>query len=126
MFRRFLSVAVAVCLIAGSVGAAQPKPRSKSKPKGATRARRSGPPRQAAPTAERFQEFQQALADRGYYTGPVNGAWGSECVDALKRFQQDQNLTPDGKLGALTIIALGLGPKRESDVSAKSQTTTPE
>jgi N-acetylmuramoyl-L-alanine amidase len=58
-------------------------------------------------------EIQQALADKGYYSGPVNGLWGPECVAALKRFQEDQNLAPDGKLGALSIIALGLGPKRQ-------------
>jgi peptidoglycan hydrolase-like protein with peptidoglycan-binding domain len=58
-------------------------------------------------------EFQQAIADRGYYTGPVNGTWGPDSIEALKRFQQDQNLAPDGKLGSLSIIALGLGPKRD-------------
>jgi N-acetylmuramoyl-L-alanine amidase len=67
-------------------------------------------------------EFQQVLAEKGYYTGPVNGVWGPECVEALKRFQQDQSLTPDGKLGALSIIALGLGPQRQAaaEVSAKA------
>jgi hypothetical protein len=39
-------------------------------------------------------------------------------VEALKRFQADQNLTPDGKLGSLSLIALGLGPKRLSAQSA--------
>jgi peptidoglycan hydrolase-like protein with peptidoglycan-binding domain len=58
-------------------------------------------------------QIQQALADKGYYTGPVNGAWGPDSVEALKKFQQDQNLAVDGKLGALSLIALGLGPKRE-------------
>lgn len=59
-------------------------------------------------------EIQQALADKGYYDGPVDGVWRSECVDALKRFQQNENLEPDGKLGALSLIALGLGPKRDA------------
>ena len=66
----------------------------------------------AAPTPERYQEIQQALAARGYYKGPVNGTWGSDSVDALKRFQHDQNLTEDGKVGSLSLIALGLGPNR--------------
>jgi hypothetical protein len=35
----------------------------------------------------------------------------------LKRFQSDQSLTPDGKLGALSLIALGLGPKRATIVA---------
>lgn len=58
-------------------------------------------------------EIQQALADKGYYQGPIDGSWRSECVDALKRFQNEKNLAADGKLGALSLIALGLGPKRE-------------
>ena len=41
-----------------------------------------------------------------------DGAWASESVEALKRFQKDQNLDPDGKIGSLSLIALGLGPKR--------------
>lgn len=69
--------------------------------------------RQSEPTAERYITIQQALAEKGYYTGPLDGKWNPSCVDALKKFQQDQNLGPDGKLGALSLIALGLGPKRE-------------
>ena len=44
--------------------------------------------------------------------GEASGQWGPDSVDALKRFQADQNLTPDGKIGSLSLIALGLGPKR--------------
>ncbi|HYO80822.1 MAG TPA: peptidoglycan-binding domain-containing protein [Bryobacteraceae bacterium] len=73
----------------------------------------SGPARQQQPTPDRFMVIQQALTDKGYYTGPVDGVWSGDCVDALKRFQADQNLSPDGKLGSLSLIALGLGPRRE-------------
>jgi peptidoglycan hydrolase-like protein with peptidoglycan-binding domain len=72
---------------------------------------------QAAPTPERYQEIQQALAARGYYKGPANGAWNPDSVDALKRFQADQNLAPDGKLTSLSLIAMGLGPKRSGGTS---------
>jgi peptidoglycan hydrolase-like protein with peptidoglycan-binding domain len=58
-------------------------------------------------------EIQQALIDKGFHSGPPSGKWGSEWVAALKQFQQAQNLKVDGKLGALSLIALGLGPKRE-------------
>jgi peptidoglycan hydrolase-like protein with peptidoglycan-binding domain len=75
-------------------------------------ARRSAS-RQSAPTPDRYMQIQQALADKGYYTGPVNGVWGADSVAALKKFQEDQNLTVDGKLGSLSLIALGLGPQRE-------------
>jgi len=74
--------------------------------------------RQLAPTKERYQQIQQALAGKGYFSGEPNGAWGSDSVEALKRFQADQNLTPDGKLTSLSLIALGLGPKRLSAQTA--------
>lgn len=66
---------------------------------------------QQAPTADRYKEIQQALADKGFFSGPVDGTWGPSSTDALKRFQSSQSLESDGKLGALSLIALGLGPK---------------
>ncbi len=66
------------------------------------------------PTPERYKEIQQALADKGYFHGPVDGNWGPESVDALKRFQAEQNLDSDGKISSLSLIALGLGPRRDS------------
>ena len=83
-----------------------------------TTLRKASAPRQLAPTKDRYQQIQQALASKGYYTGEQNGTWGPDSVEALKRFQADQNLTPDGKLGSLSLIALGLGPKRLSAQSA--------
>ncbi|HSP67274.1 MAG TPA: peptidoglycan-binding protein [Bryobacteraceae bacterium] len=69
---------------------------------------------QREPAPERYQEIQQSLAEKGYFSGPVNGTWGADSVAALKRFQRDQNIGDDGKLGSLSLIALGLGPKRGS------------
>jgi peptidoglycan hydrolase-like protein with peptidoglycan-binding domain len=77
----------------------------------ASRYRRSA---QKEPAPDRYKEIQQSLADKGYFGGPVNGAWGPDSVEALKRFQRDQNIGDDGKLGSLSLIALGLGPKRGS------------
>lgn len=69
---------------------------------------------QQAPTPERYKDIQQALVSKGYFHGEPNGEWGPDSGDALKRFQAEQNLTPDGKLTSLSLIALGLGPKRLS------------
>jgi peptidoglycan hydrolase-like protein with peptidoglycan-binding domain len=69
---------------------------------------------QQQPTPDRYREIQQALADKGYFHGSVDGEWGADSTDALKRFQMDQNLDVDGKIGALSLIGLGLGPRRES------------
>jgi len=70
------------------------------------------PPVQLQPTTDRYKEIQQALADKGYFRGNADGTWNGESVDALKRFQKDQNLDADGKIGSLSLMALGLGPKR--------------
>jgi Putative peptidoglycan binding domain len=72
---------------------------------------------QQAPTPDRYKEIQQALANKGYFKAEPNGEWGLDSADALKRFQADQNLMPDGKINSLSLIALGLGPKR---LTAKS------
>ncbi len=77
---------------------------------------------QREPAPERYKEIQQSLADKGYFAGPVNGTWNSDSVDALKRFQRDQNIGDDGKLGSLSLIALGLGPKRGTEKSENSET----
>ena len=73
---------------------------------------------QSQPSVDRYKEIQQSLSEKGYFKGPVDGTWGAESVDALKRFQRDQNIGDDGKLGALSLIALGLGPKRDASACA--------
>jgi peptidoglycan hydrolase-like protein with peptidoglycan-binding domain len=76
----------------------------------ASRYRRST---QQQPTSERYREIQHALSEKGYFGGTADGNWGPESIEALKRFQRDQNLVDDGKIGSLSLIALGLGPKHE-------------
>jgi len=51
---------------------------------------------------------------RGYLSGAATGVWDAQSIDATKRFQQDQSLKPTGKLSSVTLIALGLGPKRDT------------
>ena len=61
---------------------------------------------------------------RATSTASRTAQWGPESVDALKRFQADQNLMPDGKINSLSLIALGLGPKRltaKSDAAPHAQ-----
>jgi peptidoglycan hydrolase-like protein with peptidoglycan-binding domain len=69
---------------------------------------------QKAPTPERYKEIQQALASKGYLqSGAPSGVWDNSSVEALKKFQSDQSLEPSGKLDSLSLIGLGLGPKRD-------------
>jgi hypothetical protein len=85
--------------------------------------RRPSRSHQQAPSPERYKEIQQALASKGYLQGEPTGEWGPDSVDALKRFQTDQSLMPDGKINSLSLIALGLGPKR---LTAKSDSAPPQ
>jgi len=71
------------------------------------------PSYQLRPDPSRYREIQQALSDKGYFKGEVNGTWSDDSIDALKRFQADQKLPNDGKINALTLIGLGLGPKHD-------------
>ena len=93
--------------------------KAKAKPQSAANEagyRRSG---QQAPSQQRYTEIEQALQLRGYLD-EVDGKWDKDSVDALKRFQRDQSLKDDGKLGALSLIALGLGPKRMTTTVAQA------
>ena len=73
--------------------------------------------RQMAPSPERYHEIQDALVARGFLTSEqAAGGWNDASVDALKRFQAQQNLESSGKINSLSLIALGLGPKREAPV----------
>lgn len=70
---------------------------------------------QQQPDQERTREIQQALSAKGYSVD-ATGVWGPQSVEALKKFQEDQhinNMSGRGKLDSLTLIALGLGPRRE-------------
>ena len=112
------------------------KPHKVTRPYGTPRAKRYRAPKQKhprnmsyqaparssqGPSPERYKEIQQALADKGYYKGDVTGQWDSLSGDALRSFQSDQNLRVDGKVGSLSLIALGLGPKR----TLTAQSTVP-
>ena len=69
---------------------------------------------QRTPTPERYKEIQQALANKGYLEPTASsGVWDVSSVTALKKFQQEQNLEPSGKIDSLSLIALGLGPRRD-------------
>jgi Putative peptidoglycan binding domain len=88
--------------------------RGRRKGRYAARGRRAPAPSfQLQPTPDRYKEIQQALADRGYFSGAVDGQWGADSVDALKRFQLEHNTGDDGKINSLSLIQLGLGPARD-------------
>ena len=64
---------------------------------------------QAAPTPERINEIQGALAMKGAYTGETTGKWDDSTVEAMRKFQASHGLNPTGKMDALALQKLGLG-----------------
>ena len=73
---------------------------------------------QRNPTPDRYKEIQQALATKGYLEpSALSGVWDTSSIAALKKFQADQNLEPSGKIDSLSLIALGLGPRRDQPPS---------
>jgi Putative peptidoglycan binding domain len=54
------------------------------------------------------RSVQQALNDKGYNAGAVDGRWGPSTEDAVKRFQQASGLPQSGELERSTLDALGV------------------
>jgi peptidoglycan hydrolase-like protein with peptidoglycan-binding domain len=64
---------------------------------------------QAAPTPDRINDIQGALAKNGAYTGSPTGKWDDSTAEAMKKFQASHGLNPTGKMDALTLQKLGFG-----------------
>ena len=71
--------------------------------------------RQMSPTPDRYREIQGALASKGFLKPEdATGTWNQTSSDAMKKFQAEQNLDSNGKINSLSLIALGLGPRKEA------------
>lgn len=68
------------------------------------------------------RKLQQALKNKGYYSGSVDGSYGSGTVQAVMAFQQRNNLRVDGKAGPATQRVL----YGTNAVSASAYTTLRE
>ncbi len=60
------------------------------------------------------RQIQQALTQKGYSTGNVDGRWNSQTTAAARSFQQAQNMEPTGTLTIPLVYGLGL----EQDIIA--------
>ncbi len=54
------------------------------------------------------RQIQTRLANWGYYSGKVDGIYGSGTENAVRKFQRNNGLTADGICGVRTLSALGL------------------
>ncbi len=57
---------------------------------------------------QEVRQIQEKLKRWGYYTGSVDGIYGSKTVAAVKSFQKKNGLTVDGIAGQKTLAAMGI------------------
>ena len=53
-------------------------------------------------------KLQKRLSDLGYYTGDIDGKYGPQTAIAVSKYQQDNKLKVDGKVGTQTLVSLQL------------------
>jgi len=75
-------------------------------------------------TSGNVKEIQQALKDKGYDPGPVDGTMGARTKDALKSFQSASNLQPTGTITAETADKLGVQSSSSPSSSRSSSGPT--
>ena len=61
-------------------------------------------------TGDVVREIQTRLKTWGYYSGAVDGVYGSKTEEAVRWFQRKNGLSQDGQAGNLTLTALGISP----------------
>lgn len=62
-------------------------------------------------SGETVSEIQRRLKNWGYYSGSVDGIYGSQTEKAVRYFQSKNGLSVDGQAGNQTLAALGITPK---------------
>ena len=65
-------------------------------------------------------QIQTKLKRWGYYTGNVDGIYGSKTVEAVKYFQRKNGLVVDGIAGKNTLAAMGIYTSSSSSSSASN------
>lgn len=64
--------------------------------------------------------IQEKLKRWGYYSGSVDGIYGSQTVSAVKKFQKKNGLTVDGIAGTQTLKAMGITSSSSSSSSSNN------
>lgn len=72
---------------------------------------------------EEVKKIQTKLKNWGYYSGSVDGIYGSETFEAVKKFQRKNGLTADGIAGDNTLNALGITSSGSSSNTNNNTTT---
>ena len=95
---------------AGHPGAAQTSSTTAKKKKVSSKSKRKPKVKgQTVPTPDRIREIQTALQKDGSYEGEATGKWDAATMDAMKKYQDKNGISPTGKIDAVTLNKLGLG-----------------
>ena len=65
-------------------------------------------------SGDEVKQIQTKLKSWGYYSGNIDGVYGSKTYEAVKKFQSKNGLTVDGIAGSKTLAALGITSKNSS------------
>ena len=65
-------------------------------------------------------QIQTKLKRWGYYTGNIDGIYGTKTVEAVKYFQRKNGLTVDGIAGPATLKAMGIMTSSSTSSSSSS------
>ncbi len=57
---------------------------------------------------EHVRDVQQALSQKGFNPGEIDGVWGNRTISAVREFQKQQGLDATGSLNPQTTSALGI------------------
>jgi N-acetylmuramoyl-L-alanine amidase len=72
-------------------------------------------------SGEAVRQIQTKLKNWGYYTGTIDGIYGSATAAAVKKFQSKNKLTADGIAGNATLEAMGISTSQTaSNLSSSS------
>ena len=74
----------------------------------------------AKSSASDLKLVQQKLKNWGYYTGAVDGIYGSKTKSAVRLFQKRNGLVVDGIVGNKTLSAMGISQSKLSGGSSSS------
>lgn len=80
-----------------------------------------------AQSSDTIRDAQQSLKDKGLYDGPVDGINGPLTHAAVRKYQQQNNISADGRLGPRTLDTLGVkqaSPSTEFKTSGEQTKTS--
>lgn len=73
---------------------------------------------------EKVKQVQEKLKRWGYYSGNIDGIYGSGTQSAVKKFQKNNGLSVDGIVGKKTAAAMGINLTDSSKASSNSSSTS--